>query len=74
MFFEHEVEVWSSFVLYTGKLYTQGNLSLCSVKRNVKSYVYIARTKIDKSVIFCWLFFILPMFLSFTSTQVQKLM
>ena len=59
---------------YTGKLHTQGNLSLCSVKRNVKSYIYIARTKIDKSVIFCWLFFILPMFLSFTSTHVEKLM
>ena len=35
------------FLLYTGKLDTQGNLSLSSVKRNVKSYIYIVRTKID---------------------------
>ena len=35
-------------MLYTGKLDTQGNLSLCSVKRNVKSYICIVRTKIDK--------------------------
>ena len=35
MFFE-QVEV--RLVLYTGKLDIQGNLSLCSVKRNVKSY------------------------------------
>ena len=33
MFFE---QVECSFVLYTGKLDMQGNLSLCSVKRNVK--------------------------------------
>ena len=70
VFVEH-IEVCCA---YTGKLDTQGNLSLCSVKRNVKSYIYIARTKLDNSVTFCWLFFILPMFLSFSSTHVQKLM
>ena len=44
-------------MLYTGKLDTKRNLSLCSVKRNVKSYTYIARTKIDKSVDFVLIIF-----------------
>ena len=52
-------------------------VSICSLnmlKFYVKSYIHIVGSKIDKSVIFCWLFFILPMLLSFTSTHVQKLM
>ena len=67
---------WSSFVLYrpTGKLDTQGNRSFCSVKRNVKVTYILQVLKLINQWIFCWLFFILPMFLSFTSTHVQKLM
>ena len=51
MFFEH-VEVR---LCDTGKLDTQGsiNLSLCSIKRNVKSSIYIVRTTtIGKSFFF----------------------
>ena len=70
---------WSSYVLYTGKLDIQGNLSLCSVFSVMLKVTYILYgIKIDLSVFFIIIIIIiiiiLPMFLSFTSTHVQKLM